>query len=95
MRSSTSGLMCTRYKNGSVRLEVVDYAVDMFGGRDWESWYELDKENAKLLFKELRKSHKGSFEEMLTAEFDKTFDTLQFDKFCKEHNIVYRHMTWS
>ena len=95
MRAGTSGLLFTKKNDGSIRLEVVDYGVEEFGGHDWESWYELTKENADLLFNELSKLHKGKFEKMLVAEFGKTFNTLEFEKFCNEHNIVYEHLTWS
>ena len=95
MRTGTSGLLYTKNQDGSIRIEVVDFGVEMFGGHDWESWYDLTKENADLLFTELRKLHKGDFEKMLIAEFGKTFDTLEFEKFCKVHNIAYSHMTWS
>lgn len=95
MRLDTSGLLFTEYKDGGIRLEVVDYGVEEFDGCDWESWYELSKENAKILFKELRKLHKGNFEKMLVAEFGETFNIPDFIRFCNEHNIEYRHMTWT
>ena len=95
MRAGTSGLMFTQNENGSIRVEVVDYGVEEFGGSDWESWYDLTKENADLLFNELRKLHSGAFKEMLIAQFGKNFDMSAFEKFCSEHNIAYSHMTWS
>lgn len=34
MREGTSGLLFTQNKDGSIRLEVIDYGVEEFGGRD-------------------------------------------------------------
>lgn len=95
MRTGTSGLLFTKYKGGRIRIEVTDYGVEEFDGCDWESWYDLSKENAKLLYKELKKLHKGNFEKMLVAEFGEDFNIPEFIKFCKEHNIAFSHMTWS
>lgn len=95
MREGTSGLMFTQNNDGSIRVEVVDYGVEEFDGRDWECWYDLTKENADALYNELKKLHSGTFEQMLIAEFGKTFDMLEFVKFCREHNIKYSHGTWS
>ena len=95
MRADTSGLLFTQNKDGSIRVEVIDYEVEEFGGHDWESWYDLTKENADILYNELRKLHSGDLKEMLIAEFGETFKTIEFEKFCNEHNIIYSHMTWS
>lgn len=95
MRVGTSGLLFTQNKDGSIRLEVIDYGVEEFGGRDWESCYELTKENAEILYSELKKLHRGEFREMLVAQFGETFETPDFEKFCKEHGIDYDHFTWS
>lgn len=95
MRAGTSGLMFTQNDDGSIRVEVVDYGVEEFGGRDWESWYDLNKDNADLLFSELKRLHSGDFEQMLIAQFGETFKTSEFEKFCKEHGIEYNHCTWS
>ena len=93
MRKDTSGLMFTQNRDGSIMIEVVDYAVEEFGG-DWESRHVLDKLNAKKLFAELKKLHDGSFEEMLIKEFEKSFNILKFEKFCKDHQIDYSLTTW-
>lgn len=95
MRSDTSGLMFTQNKDGSIRVEVVDYDVEWFDGSDWESWYDLDKENADKLYNELKKIHSGTFNEVLIKEFTETFDTRHFEKFCKDCGIQYNHMTWT
>ncbi len=95
MRSNTSGLLFTQNENGSIIVEVEDYGVSEFGGRDLEIRYDLDKENAKILYEELKKIHNGTFEEMLIEEFSDTFNTIEFEDFCKEHNIKYHHSTWS
>lgn len=87
-------MMFTQNDDGSVRLEVVDFGVSEFDGGDWECWYDLDKDNAQLLFNELSKLHKGSFQEMVIAQFGDTFAIPEFVKFCKEHNIEYSHGTW-
>lgn len=90
----TSGLMFTRNSDGSIRVEVVDYGEEYFGGHDWESWYDLDKTNAEKLYVELSKTHSGTFKEMLVSEFGERFNTPEFEKFCKERNVVFSHMTW-
>jgi hypothetical protein len=95
MREGTSGLLFTQNKDGSIRVEVVDYGVEEFGGGDWESWYDLDKANAKRLQGELRKLHSGTFQELLIAEFGAEFDTRSFERFCDERGIEYHHMSWS
>ncbi|MGN1103565.1 MAG: hypothetical protein ACI4QI_01690, partial [Candidatus Coproplasma sp.] len=69
MRKGTSGLLFTQKDDGSIRVGVVDFEVGEFGGRDWESWYDLNKENADVLFSELKKLHSGDFKQMLIAEF--------------------------
>lgn len=94
MMAGTSGLLFTQNNEGSIRVEVVDYGVEEFGGRDWESWYELNKVNAEKLYTELSKIHSGTLKEMLILEFGERFNTLGFEKFCKEHNVEYSHMTW-
>lgn len=94
MELETSGLLFTQNKDGSVRIEVVDYNVSMYGGGDWESWYELDKNNADKLFAELNKTRKGTFKEVLTQEFGETFDIRRFEEFCREHGIEYSHGSW-
>jgi hypothetical protein len=94
MKNDTSGLLFTQNKDGSVRLEVVDYGVSEFGGGDWESWYELDKVNADKLKAELAKTHNGSFEGMLVDEFTKEFDIPAFERFCREKGIIFSHATW-
>lgn len=95
MTTNTSGVLFTENKDGSIRVEVVDYNVEEFGGHDWESWYELTRENAKKLFEELEKIHRGNYREMFVAEFGEAFDTVKFEKFCLERNISFQHMTWS
>ncbi len=94
MRADTSGLMFTQNEDGSIRVEVVDYDVEFFGGSDWESWYDLTKENADILYNELKKLHTGDFEAMLIAEFGDIFRTDDFESFCEEHGIKYNHGTW-
>ena len=101
MRKGTSGLLFTQNDNGSIRVEVVDYGVSEFGGGDWESWYELDKQNADALYSELSKLQSGSFKDMLNAqfgvdtEFGRDFDIPKFTAFCNERGIEYSHFTWS
>lgn len=94
MRAGTSGLLFMQNEDGSIRVEVVDFGVEEFGGHDWETWYELDKINAEILYNALRKKHSGTFKELLAKEFGEDFKTLDFEQFCKEHNIVYEHMSW-
>lgn len=94
MRKDTSGLMFTQNDNGSIIVEVCDYGVSEFGGGDWEGRFDINKENAEKLYAELCKLHKGSFEEMLIAEFDKSFHITEFIRFCKEHDIKYYYSSW-
>jgi hypothetical protein len=96
MRDGTSGLMFTQDKHGSISIHVVDYGVEEFGGRDWECWYILDKENVDFLTAELKKQYSGTLKEMLQAAFCKRDDFLiyEFEWFCREHNIVYNRQSW-
>jgi hypothetical protein len=96
MRDGTSGMMFSRSKDGSICIQVVDYGVEEFDGRDWECWYDLDKENADRLNTELKKEHSGTLEKMLQEAFCKRNDFLlyEFECFCREHNIVYERQTW-
>lgn len=94
MREGTSGLLFTQNEDGSIRLQAVDYGVAEFGGGDWESWYNLTKENADRLFHELKKLHNGDLKEMLIEEFGKTFEMCEFEQFCKAHGIKYEHHSW-
>lgn len=95
MRADTSGLLLTHNKDGSVTLEIVDYDVEEFGGRDLEFRYDLDSENADILSGELKKLHNGDLKEMLVAEFSRTFNAVKFERFCKEHGIRYKYSSWS
>lgn len=95
MRLGTSGLLFTDNSDGSICVEVVDYNIAEFDGGDWESRYQLDKENAALLFAALSKQFVGSHKQMLIAAFGDNFDTLAFEKFCKSNNIKYSHTTWT
>lgn len=96
MRDGTSGLMFTQAKDGSICIQVVDYGVEEFDGRDWECWYDLDKENSALLTAELKKEYGGTLKKMLQEAFCKGDDflTYKFECFCREHNIVYDRQTW-
>lgn len=96
MRSDTSGLLFTQSEDGSIQLEVIDYSVEEFGGKDcdWEHCYNLDKENADKLYNELSKTHGGTFREMLIAEFSEEFDIPKFVNFLREHDIAYSDSFW-
>lgn len=95
MREDSSGLLLTEYDSGSIRVEVVDYGIYEYGGGDMEMWYEIDSENAKKLKNALKGKHSGSFEEILIAEFGKTFNMPDFQKFCNENDVKYRFQTWT
>ncbi len=95
MRKGSSGLMFAKNKDGSITVEVVDYGVSEFAGGDWESRYDLDEENAAILYQELKKLHTGTFKTMMLSEFGEEFDTCHFEEFCGERNIKFSHSTWS
>jgi hypothetical protein len=96
MRDGTSGLLFTQKENGAICVMVVDYGVEEFDGRDWESWYDLDKGNADRLSAELKKMHSGTLEQMLKEEFCEgaDFSLYKFERYCREHGIAYRHESW-
>lgn len=94
MREGTSGLLFSENADGSIRVEVIDFEVEEFGGHDWESWYDLDKVNAEHLFAELSKLNSGTKKEMLITAFGETFEMGEFEKFYKERNIRYSHGSW-
>lgn len=94
MREGTSGFWVTK-KGGEISIGYEDYGVSEFGGGDFEKTYYLNKENSKKLIKALKKTYKGSLEEMIRAAFGENFKDPVFWEFCKEHGIEYTSSTWS
>ena len=94
MMSETSGLLFTKNKDGSIRIEVIYYDWD---GKDCDHdhWYDLNKENADKLYYELSRIHSGTFEEMLLLEFTKNLDIFKFEEFCRKNDIAYIEMSWT
>ena len=89
----TSGLMLSKNRDGSMRIEYVDYDTPL--GGDYESMYDLDKENAKLLEKLMKKLHPNlKLKAALIAEVGEHLSDRKLQKLLSENNIKYSHYTW-
>lgn len=95
MRKGTSGFALTEKESGAIVIEYVDFVVSEFGGSDYERSYYLDGENAAKLKSTLSLLHEGSLEEMIEAEFGRTFNDKRFWDFCREHGIAYSSSSWT
>ena len=91
---SSSGLMLEQKDDGSIHIEVDDYGVEEFGGRDFECHFNLNKDNADALRKAVSK-HGGDFKQNLISEFGNNLDIPKFESFCKSNNIKYDKYTYS
>lgn len=90
----TSGLLYTKNADGSMRVEYVDYGVGAFGGGDFESIYELDKQNADKPGAYIRALGYSDMKAGLKAVFSEKFSDNKFYAVCKEQGIEYEHYTW-
>ena len=89
----TSGLLLTENKDGSIRVEYVDYDTPM--GGDFESMYDLNKVNADKLRKILKEKYpKYSLKKALVQEVGQNFSDRLFVRLLRENNIDYDHSTW-
>lgn len=89
----TSGLLLTENEDGSIVVEYEDYDTPM--GGDYQSIYNLDKENADKLRVLLKKKHPLlSFKAALIWEVGKNLNDEKFQKLCTKNRIKYDHFTW-
>ena len=89
----TSGLLLTINEDGSIVVEYEDYDTPM--GGDYQSIYNLDKENADKLRKVLKQMHPLlSFKKALIWEVGKNLNDEKFQKLCNNNNIKFDHFTW-
>ena len=92
---ATSGILLNEMDDGSISVGYVDYNVEFFGGRDYESFYRLDKENADKLRAYLKGKGYRDLKEGLIIEVGKNFSDSKFCELCKKENIVYQYTSWS
>ena len=90
----TSGVLTSFDEKGGLRVEYVDYGVSEFGGGDFQSIYDLDKQNADKLAAHLNSLGYGDVKEGLEALFGKKFSDDGFCALCKKLGIKYEHFTW-
>ena len=95
MDKSSSGMLLTENKDGSIIVGYVDYGVEFFGGRDYESFYELDRENADKLRAYFTDAGYANLKDGLIDKVGKNFNDSEFFKLCNTLGIKYKHTTWS
>ena len=89
----TSGLMLTKNKDGSIRIEYQDYDTPL--GGDFESMYDLDKNNAKKLRKIMRKKYPFlSLKRALIKEVGAHLNEPKLVELFNLNDIQYNHFTW-
>lgn len=91
----TSGILLEEKADGSIQVGYVDYNVGFFGGGDYESFYNLDKDNAERLRTYLRELGFFDLRKGLTAVVGENFNDKKFQDCCKEANVQYQHTSWS
>ena len=91
----TSGILIEEKADGSIRVGYVDYGVDFFGGRDYESFYDLDSENAQKLRAYFNKLGFPDLLSGLKAVVGENFSDKKFCDCCKEADATYKHTSWS
>ena len=94
-KTNSSGMLLTENKDGSIIVGYVDYDVEFFSGRDYESFYKLDKENADKLREYFTNAGYANLKDGLTDKLGKNFNDSEFCKLCDTLEIKYVHTTWS
>ncbi len=84
----SSGMLLQEDDN-EISIGFVDFEVSMFGGRDYECFYILKKENADLFREALAKQYTGDLFEQCTQAFTIKFSCTRFEKFCDDLGIKY------
>lgn len=74
--------------DGSIRVEVVDFEVEEFGGHDWESWYDLTKENAEKLYNELKSYMAGTSRKCSSLNLAKHLERSNLRSFVKSMALI-------
>ena len=90
---NSSGLILTLNQDGSALIGYEDYDVEIFGGADYEVMYFLDKVNFELLIQCLGISNKNNIKKILIDKFGENFNSIKFETFCQENNIVFKRNT--
>ena len=76
--------------DGGIKIGIEDYGVEAFWGGDYEWSYTLDRGNREKLTGLLLATHKGSLEQMITAEFGVHLDKKSVMQWMNENGIEYR-----
>ncbi len=85
---NSSGIILEE-KEGTLSIGYVDYDVSWFGGRDYECFYRLDRENAERFQTALKKDYAGDLFEMCVEAFSVKFSNSRFEQFCAGNGITY------
>ena len=93
-RQGTSGVLVEDKPNGGLRIGYVDYGTEFFGGRDYESFYNFDKENADKLRAYFTEHGYKNLQEGLESIVGKQFDDKKFTDLCKSIGAKYEHISW-
>lgn len=80
--------------NGGVSIGIEDYDVEAFGGADYEWIYTLDSGNIVRLTAVLAKTHTGSLEQMIAAEFGIHLDKKSMKQWFDDNGIEYEFFSW-
>lgn len=83
----TSGILLEEKEDGSIKVGYVDYDVGFFGGRDYESFYDLDKENADKLRAYLVGLGFSDLLKGLTAVVGANFNDKKFQDCCEDAHV--------
>lgn len=86
----SSGLLFTLHPDGSANLSYEDYDVGIFNGANYEVNYILDKDNFNKFINYLDISLKIDVSAYLIKNFGKEFDSKKFERFCEEHEIIFK-----
>lgn len=90
----SSGILLTERKDGSIIVGYVDYEVEFFGGRDYESIYDLNKENADKLRTYFTHLCYPTLKDGLVDKVGKNFSDSEFCKLCDMLGVKFKHNTW-
>ncbi len=80
---------------GTLKVSCTDYAVEFWGGRDYEFTYTFDRDNKRKLLRLLHaEGLHGSSENMIIEYFGKSLDKKSLRQYCEEHGIKYEYDSW-
>jgi len=87
---NSSGLLLTLNPNGTDIIGYENYNVELFNRCDNKVIYYLDKKNFQLLISFLSVLEKNNLKSCLISKFSKNFDSIKFENFFKDKNIIFK-----